>query len=82
MGKNWKLEFRGKNLASILPPSFHPDGRKYKWLPGCSPSEISVPKILESEIQYFPPGISIVSGWNFAFSTRNFCPVRSEFRIF
>ncbi|KYC34670.1 hypothetical protein WA1_50610 [Scytonema hofmannii PCC 7110] len=41
-GKDEHLEFRGKNLASILPPSFHPNGRKYKWLPGCSPSEIEV----------------------------------------
>ena len=38
-GKDEHLEFRGKNLASILPPSFHPEGRNYKWLPGCSPSE-------------------------------------------
>ncbi|MBD2337496.1 bifunctional DNA primase/polymerase [Calothrix sp. FACHB-156] len=38
-GKEEHLEFRGKNLASILPPSFHPEGRNYKWLPGCSPSE-------------------------------------------
>ncbi|MBR8839129.1 MAG: bifunctional DNA primase/polymerase [Stigonema ocellatum SAG 48.90 = DSM 106950] len=41
-GSDENLEFRGKNLASILPPSFHPDGRKYKWLPGCSPREIEV----------------------------------------
>lgn len=33
------LEFRGKNLASILPPSYHPLGRTYKWLPGCSPCD-------------------------------------------
>ncbi|UYD38287.1 bifunctional DNA primase/polymerase [Tolypothrix sp. PCC 7601] len=38
-GKDEHLEFRGKNLASILPPSFHPEGRNYRWLPGCSPSE-------------------------------------------
>ncbi len=41
-GKDEHLEFRGKNLASILPPSFHPESRKYRWLPGCSPSEIEV----------------------------------------
>ncbi|KAB8314271.1 hypothetical protein SD81_037650 [Tolypothrix campylonemoides VB511288] len=38
-GEDEHLEFRGKNLASVLPPSLHPDGRKYKWLKDCSPSE-------------------------------------------
>ncbi|MEC4881747.1 MAG: hypothetical protein SAL70_10435, partial [Scytonema sp. PMC 1070.18] len=33
-------------------------------------------------IQYFPPGISNVSGWNLAFSTRNFCCVWLEFKAF
>ncbi|WP_407890584.1 hypothetical protein [Scytonema sp. NUACC26] len=32
--------------------------------------------------QYFPPGISVTSGWNLAFSIRNFCRVRLEFSIF
>ena len=41
-GQDEHLEFRGKNLASILPPSYHPDGRKYKWLKDCSPSERQV----------------------------------------
>jgi Bifunctional DNA primase/polymerase, N-terminal/Primase C terminal 2 (PriCT-2) len=36
------LELRGNNLASVLPPSFHPDGRKYRWLMGCSPQETNV----------------------------------------
>ncbi len=41
-GKGEHLEFRGENLASMLPPSYHPEGRIYKWLPGCSPSEREV----------------------------------------
>ncbi|MBW4512856.1 MAG: bifunctional DNA primase/polymerase [Scytonematopsis contorta HA4267-MV1] len=36
------LELRGNNLASVLPPSFHPDGRRYQWLTGCSPQERNV----------------------------------------
>ena len=36
------LELRGGNLASVLPPSFHPNGRKYRWLMGCSPQERNV----------------------------------------
>jgi Bifunctional DNA primase/polymerase, N-terminal len=36
------LELRGGNLASVLPPSFHPEGRKYRWLTGCSPQERNV----------------------------------------
>jgi hypothetical protein len=41
-GLDENLEFRGKNLASVIPPSFHPNGRKYKWLPGCSPCDRQV----------------------------------------
>ncbi|MBW4505530.1 MAG: bifunctional DNA primase/polymerase [Scytonematopsis contorta HA4267-MV1] len=36
------LELRANNLASVLPPSFHPDGKKYRWLTGCSPQQTSV----------------------------------------
>lgn len=36
------LEFRGKNHASVLPPSYHPEGRYYRWVPGCSPQEKQV----------------------------------------
>ncbi|NJN07525.1 MAG: hypothetical protein HC815_05860 [Richelia sp. RM1_1_1] len=35
------LEFRGTNLNSILPPSQHPTGKKYKWVTG-SPSVVDV----------------------------------------
>lgn len=35
------LEFRGNNLASILPPSQHPSGKKYKWITG-NPSIVRV----------------------------------------
>ncbi|KYC34695.1 DNA primase [Scytonema hofmannii PCC 7110] len=30
------LELRGQNLCSVLPPSLHPNGSYYKWLPGYS----------------------------------------------
>ncbi|NMF65316.1 hypothetical protein DP113_33795 (plasmid) [Brasilonema octagenarum UFV-E1] len=36
------LEFRGKNHASVLPPSYHPEGRYYQWVSGCSPQEKQV----------------------------------------
>ncbi|MFQ4143288.1 bifunctional DNA primase/polymerase [Chlorogloeopsis sp. ULAP02] len=36
------LEFRGKNHVSVLPPSYHPEGRYYQWVPGCSPQEKQV----------------------------------------
>lgn len=41
-GKDEHLELRGKNLCSVLPPSYHPEGRIYKWLPGCNPNECQV----------------------------------------
>ena len=36
------LELRGKNLASVLPPSVHPTTGQYYWLPGCRPDEADV----------------------------------------
>lgn len=36
------LEFRGSNLASVLPPSIHPLTGSYRWLPGCRPDETEV----------------------------------------
>ncbi len=38
-GSGDRLEFRGTNLASVLPPSIHPNGEQYYWLKGCSPQE-------------------------------------------
>lgn len=35
------LEFRGNNLASILPPSQHPTGKRYRWAKG-NPSIVNV----------------------------------------
>lgn len=36
------MELRGKNLASVLPPSIHPLTGHYFWLKGCRPDEIEV----------------------------------------
>lgn len=36
------LELRGRNLASVLPPSVHPTTGHYHWLPRCRPDETEV----------------------------------------
>ncbi len=37
------LELRFAGLMSVLPPSIHPStGKPYRWLPGCSPSEVEI----------------------------------------
>ncbi|MDX2244566.1 MAG: bifunctional DNA primase/polymerase [Leptolyngbyaceae cyanobacterium bins.302] len=41
-GKTEQLEFRWRKHQSILPPSLHPSGRRYSWLPGQSPAEQDV----------------------------------------
>lgn len=41
VGNGNHLELRGTNLNSILPPSLHPKGKRYKWVTG-SPSTTNV----------------------------------------
>lgn len=36
------LEFRGDGGLSILPPSIHPSGNRYRWLPGLSPDLVPI----------------------------------------
>ncbi|MDF5729083.1 MAG: bifunctional DNA primase/polymerase [Rhizonema sp. PD38] len=49
------LELRGSNLQSVLPPSVHPETGYYRWLPGCSPSEIEVATSPEWVIEQMSP---------------------------
>ncbi len=37
-----RLELRGSGLGSTLPPSRHPSGRNYEWMPGSSPLETEI----------------------------------------
>ncbi len=48
-GKGEQLEFRWKNLQSVLPPSVHPTTGSYHWVEGCA--------IDETEIAYAPDWI-------------------------
>jgi hypothetical protein len=40
-----KLEFRGEGALVVLPGSMHPSGQKYRWAPGRSPWDLSLPPI-------------------------------------
>lgn len=37
-----KLEFRGERGVVILPPSRHPSGKCYQWVPGRSPADLDI----------------------------------------
>lgn len=41
-GIEFRLNSKGRSIQSILPPSIHPSGKKYEWLPGLSPEEVPV----------------------------------------
>lgn len=41
-GIEWRLNSGNRALQSILPPSIHPSGKRYEWLPGLSPDEVAV----------------------------------------
>jgi len=41
-GKEELLELRWTGLQQVLPPSAHPDGGNYQYLPGCSFSEVEI----------------------------------------
>ena len=41
-GKGEQLEFRWKNLQSVLPPSVHPTTGSYHWVEGCAIDEVAI----------------------------------------
>ena len=41
-GKAEQLEFRWRNLQSVLPPSVHPTTGKYRWVDGCAIEETEI----------------------------------------
>jgi hypothetical protein len=41
-GKAEQLEFRWKNLQSVLPPSVHPTTGGYRWVDGCAIDETKI----------------------------------------
>ncbi len=41
-GKGEQLEFRWKNLQSVLPPSVHPTTGSYRWVEGCAIDETEI----------------------------------------
>ena len=41
-GKGEQLEFRWKNLQSVLPPSVHPTTGSYHWVEGCAIDETEI----------------------------------------
>jgi hypothetical protein len=41
-GKEELLEFRWKNLQSVLPPSVHPTTGEYRWIDGCAIDEMAI----------------------------------------
>jgi hypothetical protein len=77
-GKEELLEFRWKNLQSVLPPSVHPTTGEYRWVEGCAIDEIKIaiaptwivsqmslsePKRIEQPLKHYPQAsISPVSG--------------------
>lgn len=34
------VDVRGAGGYAVFPPSLHPNGKRYKWLPGCSPEDM------------------------------------------
>lgn len=34
------VDIRGGNGYAVFPPSLHPSGNRYEWLPGCSPADV------------------------------------------
>ncbi len=40
-----QLEFRGRGGLSVLPPSVHPSGRRYRWAEGRSLEEMELPEL-------------------------------------
>ncbi len=44
------IEFRAKNHQSVLPPSFHEDGSRYKWL---KESKFPIPRMPEALINFY-----------------------------
>jgi hypothetical protein len=40
-----ELEFRGRGGLSVLPPSVHPSGRRYRWAEGRSLEEMELPEL-------------------------------------
>jgi hypothetical protein len=40
-----RLGAGGKGAQSVFPPSVHPSGKPYRWLPGCSPDDVDPPPI-------------------------------------
>ena len=36
-----RIDVRGEDGYIILPPSPHPSGRTYQWVPGCAPSDVA-----------------------------------------
>ncbi len=41
-GEHAELAFQGDGQQTILPPSVHPNGKKYRWFKGKSPADISL----------------------------------------
>lgn len=57
IGVRLGLEFSGTSKTSgaysLVPPSLHPDGMYYQWLPGCAPWETPIPPLPEGIKQTF-----------------------------
>jgi hypothetical protein len=49
------LEFRGKGGIIVIPPSLHPSGRRYAWVPGRSPQEIVLPEVPAQVLKALTP---------------------------
>lgn len=48
-----QLEFRGSGHYSVLPPSAHPETSGYKWVEGCSPSNLPIALLPQILIDYW-----------------------------
>lgn len=43
-----KIELLGQGQQTVLPPSIHPNGKKYEWIPGYSPWDFGDPALAPS----------------------------------
>jgi hypothetical protein len=51
--KSEDLDFRWTSCQSVLPPSAHPTQPQYRWVEGCSPSEVKVARIPQVLLEYW-----------------------------
>lgn len=44
-GTEWRFGTESTGAQSVIPPSIHPSGKRYEWLPGLSPDDVPVARL-------------------------------------